>query len=308
MPVNVFEQLRGVANVSLMFVNTVFWFLPILVGTAFKLVLPFNPFNRWLSRFLVWCAESWIGVNRWIMATLMGVRVEMTGDDDLRLERWYLVIANHQSWIDVLALQYVFNRRIPFLKFFIKRQLRWIPFLGQAWWALDMPFMQRYSKSYLVKHPEKRGTDFETTRRACEKFKEIPTSVINFVEGTRATPEKIAARRSSYRHLLPPRSGGIAFAIAAMGEILHRLVDVTVFYPEGKRRFWDLCCGRISRIIVDVQLSELPGWVHSGDYANDREFRQRFQRWLADIWEEKDRRLKAMAIRYGANPALDEAA
>ncbi|MEM1264124.1 MAG: acyltransferase [Pseudomonadota bacterium] len=294
------EQLRGLGTLSLMFLNTVFWFIPIMIGTVFKLVLPFAPVQRWLSAFLVGCATTWISVNRWNMSRLMGFSMEITGDSDLSRERWYLVIANHQSWIDVLALQFALNRKIPFLKFFIKQQLKWIPFLGQAWWALDMPFMKRYSKSYLMKHPEKKGSDLEATRRACEKFKDIPTSVINFVEGTRATAEKIAARGTAYKHLLPPRSGGIAFALGAMGPILHQLVDVTVFYPNAKRRFWDLCCGRVGKVIVDVRLRELPAWLYRGDYATDIAFRQRFHTWLAEIWAEKDRRLARLIAAHEA--------
>ncbi len=291
MLVKVLAHLRGTLSVTLLFFNTVFWFIPILIATVFKAVLRFPAAGKALSAFLVQCAESWISVNKFLMATLMGFSLTMTGDTDLERDQWYLVISNHQTWIDVLALQYAFNRRVPFFKFFIKQQLMWIPFLGQAWWALDMPFMARHSKSELEKHPERRGQDLETTRRACEKFKDIPTSVINFVEGTRATPAKIAARNSPYQHLLRPRSGGIAFALGAMGSILHQLIDITVFYPPGGHRFWDLCCGRIRNVIVDVRLRELPEWLLSGDYAEDMEFRRRFHQWLSEIWAEKDARL-----------------
>ena len=303
MPANLAQHVRGCLTLALMFVNTVFWFVPIMFGTALKLVLPFAPVQKRLAAFLVACAEYWISINRWNMATFMGFRVDETVDGELSPENWYLVVSNHQSWVDVLALQFVLHRRIPFLKFFIKQQLKWVPFLGQAWWALDMPFMKRHSKSYLAKHPEQKGTDLEATRRACEKFKDIPTSVINFVEGTRATPEKIAARRSAYQHLLPPRSGGIAFALGAMGPILDRLVDVTLFYPDGKRRFWDLMTGRMRRVVVDVRVRELPAWLHQGDYGSDVEFRQRFHRWLGELWAEKDRRLAALHARYSPQPA-----
>ena len=303
MPKHITRHARGCLTLALMFLNTVFWFIPIMVGTALKLLLPFQPVARWLSRFLVACAERWIGMNRWNMRYLMGFSVEQTGDTDLSPDNWYLVVSNHQSWVDVLALQFVLHRRIPFLKFFIKQQLKWVPFLGQAWWALDMPFMQRHSKAYLEKHPDQKGADLDATRRACEKFKEIPTSVINFVEGTRATPEKIARRGSAYQYLLPPRSGGIAFALSAMGPILDRLVDVTLFYPDGKRRFWDLMCGRMRRVVVDIRLRDIPAWLHQGNYADDIEFRRRFHRWLADIWAEKDRRLATLVARYSPQPA-----
>jgi len=33
--------------------------------------------------------------------------------------------------------------------FFIKKELMWVPFLNLAWWSLDFPFLERYSKEYL---------------------------------------------------------------------------------------------------------------------------------------------------------------
>ena len=140
------------------------------------------------------------------------VVVESRGVEGLLRDGWYLVIANHQTWVDIVILQAVFNRRIPFLKFFIKQELIWFPLLGIAWWAMDMPFMKRFSPSYLAKNPHMKGKDRETTRRACEKFRDTPTSVLNFIEGTRFSENKRVDRKSPYNHLLQPRAGGLAIA------------------------------------------------------------------------------------------------
>ena len=43
---------------------------------------------------------------------------------------------------------------------------------------------------YLLRNPQKRGQDLHTTRRSCAKFKHIPTTVVNYVEGTRFTDQK----------------------------------------------------------------------------------------------------------------------
>jgi 1-acyl-sn-glycerol-3-phosphate acyltransferase len=125
---------------------------------------------------------------------------------------WYLVNCNHQSWADILVLQHLLTHRIPLLKFFLKQQLLWVPVMGLAWWALDFPFMRRHSEEVLKAHPELRGKDQEATRLACEKFSLIPTSVMNFCEGTRFTPTKHQRQQSPYRHLLRPKAGGIALA------------------------------------------------------------------------------------------------
>jgi 1-acyl-sn-glycerol-3-phosphate acyltransferase len=124
----------------------------------------------------------------------------------------YLVLSNHQSWVDILILQKVFNRRIPFMRFFLKQQLIWVPMLGLAWWALDFPFMQRHTKSQLQKRPELAGQDIAATRKACEKFLGKPVSIMIFPEGTRFTPAKHAQQQSPFQHLLKPKSGGMAYA------------------------------------------------------------------------------------------------
>jgi 1-acyl-sn-glycerol-3-phosphate acyltransferase len=216
------------------------------------------------------------------------------GDDGLQQREWYLVLSNHRSWVDILVLQAIFNRRIPFLKFFLKRQLVWVPLLGLAWWALDFPFMRRYTSAYLAKHPEMRGKDLEATRRACGKFRELPTSVMNFVEGTRFTPAKHQALGSPYRHLLPPRAGGTSFVLSAMGGVLHSILDVTIAYAPAGPTLWDLCCGRVGRVVVDIRKRAIEDWMAAGDYAGDPVFRERFQRWLSGVWEAKDELLAGM--------------
>ena len=60
------------------------------------------------------------------------------------------------------------------------------------------------------KYPEKKGKDIEATRKSCERYKDEPITLINFIEGTRFTPEKHAVQRSPYQHLLKPKAGGLA--------------------------------------------------------------------------------------------------
>ena len=211
----------------------------------------------------------------------------------LERSKWYLVIANHQSWVDILVLQRVFHRRIPFLKFFIKKALLWLPVLGQAWWAMDFPFVKRYSKSYLRKKPHLKGKDLEITRKACQKFKTIPISIMNFVEGTRYTDEKHRRQQSPYSHLLRPRAGGIAFVLGSMGEQIHRIVDVTIVYPDGVSSFWAFLCGKIRNIKVHIRSMPVNPEL-LGDYVNDRQFKLELQGWLNNMWAEKNRNIDDM--------------
>ena len=243
--------------------------------------------------------ENWISVNWFLMQHAASVRLSVEGLEGLRRDGWYLVVSNHQTWVDIVILQAAFNRRIPFLKFFIKQQLIWFPLLGIAWWAMDMPFMKRFSPSYLAKNPHMKGKDLETTRRACEKFQSTPTSVLNFVEGTRFSEQKRVNRKSPYKHLLQPRAGGLAVALSSMGEFFTGIIDVTLVYPIEATNFWDMCCGRPVDVIVKVRQRELEDWLIKGDYETDRGFRKKVHAWIGEIWAEKDAILERTRESHG---------
>jgi 1-acyl-sn-glycerol-3-phosphate acyltransferase len=280
--------IRGCLSLILYVLNTVFWCIPLFVLVAAKASVPSEPWKRRCSKWLNAIAENWIWVNNLNQKMAGNTNWDVRGTENLERKDWYLVLANHQSWVDILVLQRIFYRKIPFLKFFIKKELFWFPILGQAWWAMDFPFVKRYSKSYLQKHPHLKGNDLEITRRACVKFKKIPVSIMNFVEGTRFTQEKHIGQQSPFVHLLKPRAGGIAFVLGALGEQIHQVLDVTIVYPEGVQNFWALLCGKIK--MIKVRVRSLPVSAELlGDYINDGHFRLGMQRWLNNLWEEKDR-------------------
>jgi len=288
------STLKGIVTLLLMVANVVFWVPLLMVVAVAKLVVPVRQWRAWVSLGMTAVAESWIRCNGAIFRLMGVLQLETAGLAGLSRREWYLVVSNHRSWVDILVLQELFIGRIPFLKFFLKQQLIWVPFLGLAWWALDFPFMKRHSSAYLERHPEARGKDLAATRKACERFALIPTSVMNFLEGTRFTPAKQRALNSPYRHLLPPRAGGVAFVLSAMGKMMGAWVDVTIAYREGSPTLWDLCCGRLETVRVHVERRPIEAWTTAGDYTNDPEFRRRFQAWLGELWAEKDQRLESM--------------
>lgn len=285
------RNLQGLITFSGCTINTIICFMPIMVFAIFKFAIPVRQFRNLMTRWIMVAGEAWVGCNALIFSVGNSTVWDVRGLEGLSRNHWYLVIANHQTWVDIVAMQTVLNRRIPFLKFFIKQELIWFPFLGLAWWAMDMPFMKRYSKSYLANHPEDKGKDLEATRKACRKFRHTPTSVINFIEGTRFTEEKKAKRGSTYENLLPPRAGGVALALASMGEMFDAILDVTIVYPNGVANFWGMMCGEFEHVIIDIVRRPVDEWLYKGDYQNDREFRRRFHQWLATLWEEKDRKI-----------------
>ncbi|WP_102798771.1 acyltransferase [Bowmanella denitrificans] len=275
-------------------VNTLVWFIPIMLFSVLKLI-PLASWQRLVSRILDGCASAWVRVNSLNQNLCSKVDWDVQGLDNLKRREWYLVIANHQSWVDILVLQRIFSGRIPFLKFFLKKELIWVPVLGLAWWALDFPFMQRYKKAFLEKHPHLKGKDLETTKRACEKFRHKPVSIMNFVEGTRLTRNKQQAQQSPFQHLLTPRAGGIAFVLNAMGDKLHQLLDVTIHYPQGVPSFWDFVCGKVKQIQVRVSIMSLDNLM-SASYFDNPEQRQQFQQWLNSRWQLKDDTIKQLVM------------
>ena len=271
-------------------VNVIFCAGFLLLPVALlKLLAPQNSRLRaFCSRVLTRIGNLWIENNaRWEQAS-QDLLWDVAGVEDLTPDGWYLVVCNHQSWVDVLVLQRVLHRRIPLLKFFLKQQLIYVPFMGLAWWALDFPFMQRHSKEFLDRHPEQRGRDLQTTRLACEKFSRQPTSVLNFLEGTRFTPAKHASQESPFRNLLRPKAAGLALAVQCLGDKFSSLLTVTIAYPDGIPTFWQFLCNRLPRVIVRVRAETIPADLAHGDYQSDADYRQRFQSWVNEGWAEKD--------------------
>jgi 1-acyl-sn-glycerol-3-phosphate acyltransferase len=306
--IKLLTNLKGVIVITVATVNTFVWFTPLITFTVLKLLVPVPAFRTRMTRWIMAMGENWISTNAFVFDLVNGTRYHVTGLDGLSREQWYMLVVNHQTWVDIIALQTVFNRRIPFLKFFVKQQLIWFPVLGVAFWALDMPFMKRYSKDYLQKYPEKKGQDLEMTRQACAKFHATPTSVINFVEGTRFSEAKRRRRESPYRYLLPPRSGGIAVTLASMGDMFDSMLDITLFYPEGIPTFWDAMCGRFHAVEVHIHQKPIDDWIVHGDYLNDRAYRRRFHRWLAALWAGKDEELAALHASRSSDAMKRDAA
>jgi 1-acyl-sn-glycerol-3-phosphate acyltransferase len=292
-------KLIGFLSLILYTLNTIFWLLPILVFSLLKALIPIKLAQKIFSYLLDLMASSWVAMNTLNQKLFTKIEIQITGLEELNRKDWYLVLANHQSWVDIVVLQRALHGQIPFLKFFLKKELIYVPILGLAWWALDFPFMKRYSQAFLRKNPHLKGKDLETTRKACAKFKHKPVSVMSFIEGTRYTQKKHAKQNSPFNYLLKPKAGGIAFVLDAMGEHLNTIVDVTIYYPDGIPTFVDFLYGRVKKVEVEVHTTEIKKEL-TGDYFNDRNFKIFFQKWLTQFWHDKDVRFKNMMQKSAA--------
>lgn len=287
----------GVIASTLMLLNILLWVPILLLVSMVKLVLPFKQVRLWIDPLLLRIAEAWIAGNSGWMRLTQALDWDVAGIDALSPRQWYLVVCNHQSWVDILVLQHVLNRRIPLLKFFLKKELIWVPIMGLAWWALEFPFMRRRSEAYLQKHPQERGKDAATTRAACEKYALVPTSVMNFLEGTRCTPAKQQRQQSPYRHLLKPKAGGLTLALDAMGEKFGAVLDVTIAYPDGRPTFLHFLQGRVPHVIVRARTLAVPRLPADSGPANEQALREFCQNWVNQLWRDKDALLDSLISR-----------
>ncbi|MBA2650089.1 MAG: acyltransferase [Legionella sp.] len=287
-------QFQAIVATFVLILSTTIFFIPILFMGLLKLY----PNERWQAL----CTQGvdaivtrWCDTNNWYIDKTQSIHWQISGLEHLDNKHWYLVIANHQSWLDIVILQRLLNHKIPILKFFIKDQLKWVPLLGFSWWAMGCPFMKRYSKKYLEKNPHKQGKDLISTRKAIEKFKKKPASIMNFVEGTRFSPQKKAQQNSPYRYLLKPKAGGIGFILNAMGEQLTGMLDVTIIYPQ-KPSLWDFLCKRISKVTIHVRQIPIPKQFTLESSMQHSQTKAKFIDWLNEKWMEKDNLISSLKL------------
>lgn len=288
--------IQGVFMGLLLVINTLFWATFLYCAVLLKLLTPAKSAARdVLSRVAAKMAQNWASTNSSASSFFQRIEWDLRFNVELSPKGQYLVCSNHQTWNDIFVLMRAFGRRAPFFKFFLKQQLIWVPVLGLAWWGLDYPFMRRSTNDQIKKNPALKGKDLETTRKACEKFRNQPVSILNFLEGTRFTQTKQINQKAPYKYLLRPKAGGFAFAMEAMGDKLQGLVDVTIVYPDGAVGFWDFLCGRMRRVIVDVRPLEVPeelaAGLLKGEYEESNAFRKKFQLWIGEVWKQKDARI-----------------
>ena len=285
------RPLIGILTSLLMTITLLFWAIPFLPVAILKALIPIPSWRRWCGRYLVWIAgEPWLGSNILIFRLLHGRRTNVAIQGSLDRQHSWLLISNHRSWSDILLLLDALYLKVPFPRFFLKRELFWVPLVGLICWALDMPFMKRQGRSSPLSAAVPTG-DLEATRQFCEKYRLQPVTVVNFIEGTRYSPGKRTAR-DGYQHLLRPRAAGLSFTLNAMGEQFAGLIDVTIAYrPTRRALLWSFLCGGQRQALLEARVLPLPAQLVRGDYAGDREFRKRFQGWIAALWSEKDVRL-----------------
>jgi 1-acyl-sn-glycerol-3-phosphate acyltransferase len=290
---------RGASILLLMVISTIVLTSTVIVLAIGKFLAPPGTALNFVRRVLTGIAELWASINNVLLSLSRKTRWDVEIPPALDRKGCYLVNSNHQSWVDILVLQRCFNRRLPFLRFFLKSQLIRVPFLGLTWWALDFPFMKRASKAQLASRPGLKGQDLENARKACEKFTDMPVAMMNFPEGTRFSVAKHDAGNSPYKNLLLPRIGGVGQVLFALSDPLDALIDVTIVYPrdgpsETAPTFWQLLSGQLPEIVVRAEQREIPAHLLGRNFRKDREFRRDLESWISGLWLEKDQLISSI--------------
>ena len=286
------NTIKGLTAILFMTLNTAavwsvlwFWVIQRIWTSGEKLV----DLRERMDKIIWW----WTGGNRWLLKTLNLIEpdIDWKHIDEVSLDKWYLVISNHQSWTDIILLQSYLYGKIPPLKFFTKQQLIWVPGIGLAMYVLGFPYVKRVSKAQIKANPNLRNADRDNIAEACKGFKNHPTSILNFLEGTRRTSAKQLNQSSDYKNLLKPKIGGIEYVIKDMGDYLHKLIDVTIVYPDGTPTFWQFVKGECRSVKFVVSHHEIPTQVL---VDNDIERRSSLSGWIKTIWMQKDQQISEM--------------
>ncbi|MGB9191759.1 MULTISPECIES: acyltransferase [unclassified Acinetobacter] len=290
---------RGLTVGSVITGSTFFHGPPVLALGLTKLIKK----SRKIDETNIQITNSWLSVNNWLIDhVLPNLKWDITIEKGLELSMQgrYLMTCNHQSWVDTTVNQYFGLTRMPLTRFFTKWELIFIPFVGQAFKILGFPMMKRHSKEQIAKNPELKTRDMEESRKACEQLLSQPFTLLNYLEGTRFTPEKHTQQQSPYKHLLKPKAGGLALALNILGDKIDALVDMTIVYPDGVPGYGDFWLGEVNRIAVNLRKIDIPDWVLGGNYEDDAEYRERFQQWVHALWTEKDQLIERMQQELAA--------
>ena len=259
--------------------------------------------NKIADKTVLKITDHWIHTNnQMIDHVLPDIDFKVNLPDDLSTNGQYILISNHQSWVDTAIIQYISENRLPLTRFFTKFELIYIPIVGQAFYFLDFPMMKRYSKEAIAKNPELKNRDLIEAKRACQLLVNKPFTLLNFIEGTRFTQKKHDLQGSPYPNLLKPKAGGLALALAALGDKIDGLLDMTIVYPDGAPEYKDLWQGNIRRIGVDIRHIAVPedllARLLAGKFQEDEKTKTDMYQWLDSVWQEKQQRMEQMLSMF----------
>ena len=284
------SNLVGLITFFLILVELIIGFGTLAIINIPRAVIPLKSFKLFLAKISNKIGDLTVYGLKLIMLLMHGNNIQVINNEKYDMNKWYMAMSNHQSWADIFVLLTVANKKIPLLKFFMKKELWWIPFVFLANKTLNMPFVNRHSKKAIEKNPSLRTKDYENTLKSCKRFLRAPSTIFSYAEGTRFTSEKHKAQNSKYKNLLQPKIGGMATALSAMPEI-DTLINFSVVYKSKKRSAWSFLNGEMKDVKVFIKSYKIPENLKNRNYGSDHLYREEFKEWIEEIWDEKDRKI-----------------
>ena len=263
-------------------------YLILVLNTVQAISILFYPFApHWTRRVNRWCGRSLWGW--WIIQAEVDhkIHIRFTGDPIPAREN-ALVVANHQSVVDVLVLIcFAWRvRRLGDVKWFVKDVVKYIPGLGWGMQMLDCVFVKRdWDK------------DGDHINRLFRKYRanEIPMFLVSFLEGTRKTPAKyqsavkFAQSRNIHvpKHTMVPRTKGFTATVNGLRDHLDAVYDVTIGYGEGDApSLIDAFGGDVDRIDIHVTRHSIDDLPRTDEGLSD---------WVFESYVRKDGLLETLA-------------
>ncbi len=225
--------------------------LTAVLGIA--LLVLYGLYRPWVKS----CYDLWIRYVRWMMHTQCVMQVAPIVDQP---NQGHILMANHQSWLDILVLLAVFETHIPPLRFVMKDSLQWVPVVGLICRVLGYPLIDRTK-------PKKA---YQQLKHSVHTSTEVSTWVI-FPEGTRFHPSKTT---SPHAKVLIPKPAGLFTLIQLLKDHHPTILDVTIQY-QGASSFLAFFQGNIPHMTVHHHTVIPP------------EDKKAFSHWLKSLWHQK---------------------
>lgn len=259
-------------------------------------IIPSKPLKKILGAISNRTGSKMVGLITGTLQLLHNLKWEFDIPDHLDTETWYIAMSNHQSWADIFILLAAGHKKMPLLKFFMKKELQWIPIIYLVHKTIDMPFLNRHSQKQIQDNPELKKLDYENAQKAAKRFSRNPATAFSFAEGTRWTSDKHLAQNSPYPNFLKPKVGALAIALSGMPQV-KELVDFTVVYSSTKRSTWNFLCGEMSQAKVEARSYQIPLSLKNKTFEQENEYREEFKNFIEEIWIKKQKRYSELEFQ-----------
>ncbi len=198
----------------------------------------------------------------------------------------YIMIANHQSWFDILLITCFIHPDTSLIKFVMKQELLWqLPFASWFCYLNGFPILKRKSDE------KSRHHDLSAITAACKSMCDTPGTLMSFPEGTRFSTKKKQAKQSPFQSLLPPKPKGLSLSIEAMHTHLAGVIDLTIIYHHQRASIGDFLLGRMRDVDLHYQLLSNEQLCLQGN-KNLNEHKPEFAAWLNNLWCQKDQAIR----------------